>query len=92
MGRRKSMLGAAQTRDPKTVYETVIDGLSECFDATSSARDKARLGSEIMKAQAKLDELSGAANKTPESGKPAEVTRFEVLAERRSERRKAAAG
>lgn len=89
MARRKSMLGAAQTRDSETVYETVLDGLAECFDATVSARDKARLGSEIMKAQAKLDELRGTQAKTP---RKAEVTPFEVIAGRRGERREAAEG
>lgn len=87
------MLGAARTRDAKTVYETVLDGLSECFDATTSARDKARLGSEIMKAQAKLDELGCSAGGTAQKkANVTEVSQFEVIAERRSERRKTATG
>ena len=91
MGRRRTMLGAARTRNPVVVYETLLDGLSETFDATSSARDRAQLANRIMDAQDRLCEMKGLMPAKPdEPGKHAEVTAFETISKRRTERRKAA--
>ena len=90
MGRPKTLAGAVDSRDPVTVYETLLEGLARSFDKTDCTRDRAQLANRIMDATDRLIEL-GWAVPGPER-RDAEVTPFEVIAGKRAERRAAAQG
>lgn len=90
MGKSKSLAQAAASRDPVGVYEALLRNLVRTFSKTSSARDRAALANRIMDVTDKLMALGWDGG--DERFARAEVTAFEVIAGKRTERREAAQG
>ena len=90
MGKSKSLSQAAASRDPVAVYEALLRNLVRTFSKTTSARDRATLANRIMLVTDRLVALGwdGGGEKLTR----AEVTAFEIIAGKRSERREAAQG
>ena len=86
MGRPKKLHQTAVTGDARELLVVLRDRLCRDIDETTSAREVAALSNRLLSVIAMLEGMDGEAAK-PKRG---EVTRFDVIAKRNAEKRKAA--
>ena len=90
----KKLVAAAKSGDRLRTLEELRDILAKTIAYCESARDMAALSKRLMEVLDEIAQIKGSGRCQPETAahERDEVPRFEVIAGRRAERRKAAQG